>query len=161
MHGNLAGLCAEHVAAHAHEVAYVEELFEHGVVQLFVVAGAYLVARHVHLHAAVAVLQFHEGCFSHDSAGHYASCHAHLARLGFVAEVGADVVAVCVHRIFGCGIGVDAHLAHCFHAAAAYYFLFAEFQGVHISYYIYCRYILQHKITKNLWNNREKRLKCH
>ena len=51
-----AGLRAEHKALHAYEIAYVKQAFEHLVIQVFVLAGTQVVARHIHLYAPFGVL---------------------------------------------------------------------------------------------------------
>ncbi len=60
MDGDFARLGAEHVALNANEVADVEQLFEHHVVEVLVFAGAQLIAVDVNLNAAAGILQLHE-----------------------------------------------------------------------------------------------------
>ena len=125
VHGDFARLCAEDEAFDADVVAQVEQLFEHRVVEVLILFGADVVAGDIHLYAARGVLQFHKTGLAHDASSHHASGDAHLTRLGVVRELGADVVGVGRHRIFGGGVGVDAGGAERFEAVAAADFLFA------------------------------------
>ena len=140
MDRDFAGLGAEYITFHTYEVADVEKLLEHSVVHLLVLAGAKLVAVEVDLDAAVGVLQLHKGGFAHNAATHNAACHGDFAgrsegiAIGIklrVGEVGTDFVGVSVYGVFGSRIGVDTHSAELLERAAAYDFLFAEFENIH------------------------------
>ena len=60
MNTDFASLCAEHKTSHTHEVADVEQLFKHFVIEGFIFVGAEFVAVYIHLDTALRVLQFHE-----------------------------------------------------------------------------------------------------
>ena len=53
VHADFARLGAEHISLHAHEVAHVEQLLEHHVVEVLVLAGTQVVAADVYLYASV------------------------------------------------------------------------------------------------------------
>ena len=91
VHADFARLRAEHEALHADEVAQVQQAFEDGVIHIFVLVRADVVAGDVHLDAPFGVLQFDERGLAHDAAAHHASRDGHLARLGIVPEVRFDV----------------------------------------------------------------------
>lgn len=57
---DFAHLCAEYESFDSDEVAYVEEFFEYYVVEVFVFAGAEVVAGDVDLDSSLAVLEFEE-----------------------------------------------------------------------------------------------------
>ena len=125
MDADFARLGAEDIALDTDKVAHVEQLLEHRVIQFLILAKAQVVAAHVDLDAALGILQFKEGGLAHDAAVHHASGDAHLARLGIVAEVGHDVVAIGIHHILGCGIGIDTQGLELFQTVAADNLLFA------------------------------------
>ena len=128
---HLAGLRAEHEALHAHEVAEVEELFHHAVVERLVLFGADVVARDVDLNAATRVEQFEERSLTHHAASHHTAGDAHLAGRVVVLKVGNDFVAEGVGGVFGCGVGVNAQRAKFGKRIAACDLLFAEFEDIH------------------------------
>ncbi len=124
MDGDFACAGAEHEAAHADEIAYVEQFLEHDVVEVFVFVGADVIAADVDLHAAVAVLKFNKGGFTHNAPAHDASGHGDLARgLEIVVEVIADFIGVAGDDEFGCRVGFNAERAHLLERIAAYLFL--------------------------------------
>ena len=79
MHAYLAGLGAEHIALHADEVAQVEALLEHDIVQILVLIGADSITLHIHLYASLAVLQLSKASLAHDALAHDTSGNAHIA----------------------------------------------------------------------------------
>ncbi len=126
MDGDFARFGAEHEALDAHEVAYVEEFLEDVVVEALVLAGADVVAAHVDLYAAFAVLELHEGGFAHDASAHDAAGNGHGARLGIVAEILLYLGRASRHgKLFG-GIRLYAAVAQRLHGTAAHHFLFAQ-----------------------------------
>ena len=128
---DLAGLRAEHEALHANEVAEVEELFHHAVVERLVLFGADVVAGDVDLNAAARVEQFEERSLAHDAASHHTAGDAHLAGRVVVLKVGNDFVAEGVGGIFGRGVGINAQRAKFRKGVAACNLLFAEFEDIH------------------------------
>ncbi|GFI06105.1 hypothetical protein IMSAGC006_00843 [Muribaculaceae bacterium] len=135
MHGDLSGAGAEHEAGDSDEVTYIEKFFEYGVVEFLVVARADVIARDVDLNTAVAVLKLDKCGLAHDAAAHDAACDSHLAGFleGFV-EVFLYVVGMCRHDKFGCGIRLNAEIAHLLHGVSAHLFLFAEI----LVHYLWC-----------------------
>ena len=128
---DLAGLRAEHEALHAHEVAEVEELFHHAVVERLVLFGADVVAGDVDLNAAARVEQFEERSLAHDAASHHTAGDAHLAGRVVVLKVGNNFVAERVGGVFGRGVGINAQCAKFRKGVAACNLLFAEFEDIH------------------------------
>ena len=108
---DFARLSTENRTLDANEVAQVEQAFEHHVVHIFVLFGTDVIAGDVYLDATFGVLQFNERCLSHHTAAHDASGDRHLARLGVILELVADVGGKGIGYILSCGIGVDAHVA--------------------------------------------------
>ena len=110
MNRYFAHLRLENIAFNAYDVANIEKLFKHFVVQILIFCGAEVVARDIQLYASLAVLQLCKRRLSHDSLAHQAACDGYFA-LFIVLEIGLDVVARGVYgKLFG-GIGVDAHVA--------------------------------------------------
>ena len=124
MYRDFAGLSAEHKALHAHKVAYIEQFLEHYIIQVFILIGAQLVAIDIHLYATFAVLKFHKRSLTHDATAHDATCYAHLAWLGIVAERGLHLFGVGIYLVFGCRIGLYAHLAQLVQTVTSDDFLF-------------------------------------
>ena len=127
---HLAGLRAEHKALHAHEVAEVEELFHHAVVERLVLFGADIVAGDVDLNAAARVEQLEERGLAHHAATHHTAGDAHLAGR-VVLKVGNNFVAERVGGVFGRGVGINAQRAKFRKGVAACNLLFAEFEDIH------------------------------
>ncbi len=132
MHRDFAGLGAKHVALHTDKVTYVEQLLEHYVIEVLVLAGAYLVAADVYLYTATRVLKLHKGGFAHDTAAHHTTGHSHFASGGVVFKIFFDFNRIAAHGVFGCGIRLYATTAHLLETCATYSFLFTELWCVHI-----------------------------
>ena len=131
-------------------------------------ASVVLAARNVHksfVYAAalvgfpaVAVLQLDKRGFAHDAAAHYAAGNADLTGLGgIVVEIFQYLVGVAGNRVFGCRIGVDAHVAHGLEAVAADYFLLAQFKYIHIVFcvvvsllFVWCHIALTHSALRGV-----------
>jgi len=84
-------LCAEHITLNADKVANVEQTFEHGVIEVFIIVGADVVACNIHLYTSLRVLQFYEAGLAHYAAAHHTSSNHYLLFLVFVLEVVLDV----------------------------------------------------------------------
>ena len=132
MYGDFAGLRTENVAADAHKVAYVEQFLKHHVVEILVFAGADFIAGYIHLYTPFGVLKLHKGSLAHYAACHYTACHRHITCRCVVAEIEANLFAVCVNGKFCRGIRLYAHAAESLEATAADLFLFAEFGWIHM-----------------------------
>ena len=100
VHGDLAGLGAEHEALHADDVADVEAL--EGLVGLL----AHVVAADVDLNAALAIQQVREAGLAHHAAGHHAACDGD-GLFNVVGEVAHDLRGV-IGDVGGDGVGVLA-----------------------------------------------------
>ena len=120
------------MAAHTDEVADIEQLLKYGIVQLLVLARTDFIACDVNLYAAVGILELGKGSLAHDAAPHDTAGHTHLAGGCVVGKRFLDFAAVGVYRIFGRRIRLDAHVAQSLQRVAAYDFLFAKFENVHV-----------------------------
>ena len=104
MHGDLAGLGAEHNALHAQNVADIHR-FEIGIDVL-----ADVLAAHIRLNLTLAVHHVNEGRLAHDSAAHHAARNADglpLQRVEVAEHLGGGVGAVKA----GNGIGIASLFA--------------------------------------------------
>ena len=104
MHGDLAGLGAEHNALHAQNIADIHR-FEIGIDVL-----ADVLAAHIRLNLALAVHHVNEGRLAHDSAAHHAARDADglpLQRVEVAEHLGGGVGAVKA----GNGIGIASLFA--------------------------------------------------
>ena len=115
---DLAGLCLEHEAADADNVADVKQFLEDRGVHIFVLTRADVVTGDIDLDTAFAVLKLHEAGFAHDTAAHHTSGDDDL-RLLSLLEVLLDVGAESCYGELSSGVGVDAHLAQLLQALAA------------------------------------------
>ena len=132
VYGDFARLCAEYETADTHEVANIEQLLEYRVVQLLIFAGAKVVARDIYLDAAHRVLQLDKRGLAHDAAAHDAAGDRYLTGLfGTVDKIIFYFLRVSIYRIFGCGIGLDAHFAQLVQTVAANDLLFAQIENIH------------------------------
>ena len=133
MNRDFAGLCTEHETLEAYDVTDIKQFLEHHIVQVLVFARTYFVTSHIHLDTTGIVLQFDKRGLSHDAAAHYATCYTYLTLFGCVIfEVGTDVCRGGIHRIKRCRVWFYTHLAQRGQRIAAYRFLFAKFEGIHI-----------------------------
>ena len=90
--GQLARLGEEGKALDSHEVADIQQLLEHRIVERLVLAGANLVTLHIDLDTAFAVLQLHERGRPHDAAAHDAPGNAHILEVPFLRfETGGNL----------------------------------------------------------------------
>ena len=74
-------LRAEHETTNPHKVADIEQTFEHGVIQFFIVVGTNIVSSDIHLNTPFGVLQLHKTGLSHYTARHHTSGDAHFTLL--------------------------------------------------------------------------------
>ena len=125
MHRYFAGLSAEYIAFHAHEVANIEQFLEHSVVEFLVFTRTNLVAADIHLDTAVGILDFGKGSLTHNAAAHNTAGNAHLARLGFIAKSRLDFIAMTSHYKFCGRIRFNTHIAQTLQRVATNYLLFA------------------------------------
>ena len=137
MDGYLASLCAEDEALDADEVAEVDEALEEGVVEVFILARADIVAGYIDLDAALGVFELGKGGLAHDTLAHEASGDAYLARLGLViTEKSLDVGAEGIGGKLCGRVGVDAEGADLVETVAPVDFLFAKFENVHMLFWV-------------------------
>ena len=117
-------------------------MFEHSVVQSLVLARTNLVAFDVKLNAAVAVLQLHKRCSTHNAAAHNASGYANILEKRVVfRKLFVDVRSLHVHLVKICGIRVYTKLAKLVQRVSANLFLFTEFY-CHKSVFLMVRIII-------------------